>query len=324
MALLGCGTEADKTPLYGAPTPLPEDVPPAELLCQIRDEFSNLPMPLLDSMTYQGPWTRRPIGAAPVSHRGFHRIHLRPEGLRFLESHARIEIVASLAPMIVDPDYGGEAAMLLAGIPAGTDADQGRLTRYLAQQLYDSGYRSPDRRGAWDQFAGRTLSAIARLYGMTNRTSRIHERRIPEYRGSLEEALVELLEDFERSAPRLTSAVYRAFEPPPLQGSVAEWAQGRAAPALADDVSDFIDRHDRSFATMALFPLTVQESNNLGVREHVLMWLLGIQDTYWPTVIQRATGNELVAPLTSDFREQSAELVYALCPRNHESAAKLR
>ncbi len=319
LTLAGCGPEPPKAPLFGAPTPLPENVSPALLLCQIRDEFRELPMPLLERITYKGPWERRPIGAAPVRYRGFHRVALRAEGLAFLEAHARIELVASLAPMLIDPTHGGEAAVLLAGIPAGTDAQQSQLTRVLAQQVYDSGYRSPDRPGAWSEYAGRGLSSVPRLYGLGNTTSRIHARRVPGASGSLEAAIVGVLEDFETSVPRLPSSLYEAFEPPPLQGTVEEWARTRGPPELSDDARRFVERHEPVLAAMALFPLTVSDSSALGAPEHVLMWLLGLEHGYWPTVVQRATGNELSAPLTKAFRERSAEVLLGMCADKQET-----
>lgn len=312
--LSGCGEYEDsKQPLFGSPTPVSSGTAPTKLACDIRQEFKNLPMPLMERMSYKGDWVRRPIVAAPTHHRGFRRVHLRGEAIAFLRSHSRLELVVSLTPLLVDPTYGGEAATLLAGIPAGTDADQGRLTRSLAQQIYDSGYRSPNQGGTWHRVAHASVASVAPLYGLSNTTSRIHARHVREYAGSLEEAIVRILKSHGALTPSTIQSLYEPYENPPLQGDLREWAQGRPAPDLTGRAREFVQQHPGPFAAMALLPLSSTRGSSLSVSEHLLMWLLDSQEEYWPAMLRRASGNKLAAPLTKAFRREAAQRVLALC-----------
>lgn len=313
--LSGCSPPAPPKPLYGPSTPLAEGQAPLDALCGIQSEFAALPAPLMQRLSYRPPWTTRRLGATPTPHRGFHRVHLRDEGLAFAARHARLELVAALVPEFADPARGGEAAALLAGIPAGDDAAQGTATRALGALLHETGYRSPERSGRWHAAGAERFGAAAGLYGLGNATSQARRRAAAGDPDSLEAAIVAVLKDWERLVLKPVRQVYEVYPEPPPSGPLADWVAGRAPPGLAGDALTFLERHPNAFAALVVFPTVSLQGSGFDLDEQILMWLLGLEARYWPAMLRRPAGNELLGELLPAFRAEAVERIHAICAR---------
>ena len=309
----GCSNENDPLPLYGSPTKILPDETLTDAVCRIQEEFRALPEPLMQHTSYQSDWTSHPVGAAAVRHKGFYRIHLRQEALDFIQRHSRLELVASLTPLFIDPDVGGEAAVLLAGIPAGSDSMQGLTTRTLAGYIKQAGYQSPDQPGSWFANAEQKYSAAATLYGLTNKTSAIHKKQIPEYAGSLEEAIAGLLDDLSH-APLIPLAAGHLHVPQPHDvASVERWISNQEVPALKSKAQLFIDRHKGAFSGFVMLPLMPYPQSQLQTNELYMMWLLGLEQQSWPGMLQLSSGGKLPDAIRKQFRKTFVADIYRRC-----------
>ncbi len=311
---LSACSEEPIAPLYGAPTPIPINQQPMDVVCQIQNEFKQLPKPLMTRYSYQSEWTSRPIGAASVKHRGFVKVHLREEGLSFLQQHSRLEIVASLSPLIHDDELGGEVAVLLAGIPAGDKAEQGSLTRGLAGMIDQRAYSSPSRPGQWHSVDEFKFYYLNRFYGLLNTSARIHQREIDNYSGTLEQALEAVLQAYSKM-PAVPLAEGRVNIPQPHNdAAIAQWISEHGVPDLIPKAEQFIQQQRSNFAALALLPLMPQPSAYLESTEYYMMWLLSLEETFWPAVISVPRGELIPATLRQQLRQKIAETANGFCP----------
>lgn len=319
--LFSCSSDDDIPPLYGEPTPILTDQSPIEVVCAIQSEFKQLPKPLLQRQSFQSPWTSRPIGAANVDHQGFIRIHLHDEALVFLQQHSRLEIVASLTPLLNDPELSGEIAVLLAGIPAGNKSSQGSLTRDLANTIDRRSYASPQQPGQWHNVDEFKYHYFRRYYGLFNATSRIHKREIDTYQGSLEQALVNILEDYSK-APPLPLEGDRIFGPQSNDDeNIHRWITDHSIPALKPKAQNFINKYrvdvdnntNSLMGTIALLPTMPQPGTFMEATEYYMIWMLGVEDKYWPATIAKPHGEAIPAKLRNDLRREIVATLGNVC-----------
>ncbi len=310
--LAGCG-EDDKLPLYGSPTKILPDETLVSAICRIQEEFRKLPKPLMQRMSYIGDWTSYSIGAGTVRHKGFSRIHLRPEALKFLQRHSRLELVASLVPLFIDPDVGGEAAVLLAGIPAGSDSMQGLMTRNIAGVIERCGYKSPEQPGDWYDNVNQKYYIANSLYGLTNTTSKIHKKYMPEYEGSLENAIVDLLSAFSHSPRVFLGGKYPRMPQPHQEALVEKQISDHGVPVPVKKAQAFIDKYKGAFSGFVMLPLMPYPQSLLQQKEHYMMWLLGMEKQYWPAMLNLTSGKKLPKKIRKQFRKAYVEKVYSNC-----------
>lgn len=313
-AVVGC-SKPDVPPLYGAPTRIAKGQTPMDVVCAIQDEFKQLPKPLMERIRYRAPWTSKRVGSPEVRHRGFDRIHLRAEALAFIERHSRLELVASLTPLFTDADNGGEAAVLLAGIPAGTDAEQGRVSRALAAHIKETNYASPQHPGHWHEKAYESISLSGSLYGEINTTSRIHSKSITGYIGSLEEALVNNIRQYAKVSLLSLPRMYEQVPQPPLQGPLDAWIAAQSVPRLTGKARAFIEDNRNNFSALAVLPMMSLRSEYFETGDNYLMWMLGLEDRYWGGMLRRATGNVPTRAIKIAFRKEAGDIIRQFCAR---------
>ncbi len=314
VGLTGCNENSNnKLPLYGSPTKLLPNESLVDAICNIQEEFKTLPNPLMQRMSYKADWTSYKIGAAATHHKGFYRVHLRPEALKFLRQHSRLELVASLVPLFIDPNIGGEAAVLLAGIPAGSDSTQGLITRTIAGSIKQSGYKSPAQQGDWYDNVYQKYYIASSLYGLTNATSRIHKKQIPEYVGSLEEAIVDVLSAFSHSPLVFLKEGHLRMPQPHTEDSVKNWISSHSVPTPKSKSQTFIDKYKGDFSTIVMLPMMPFPQSKLQPYEHYMMWLLGLEKKYWPAMLHLTSGQKIPNTLTKEFRKAYVGSVYKKC-----------
>ena len=312
--IVGCSeNNNEKLPLYGSPTKLLPNESLVDAICNIQEEFKTLPKPLMQRMSYKADWTSYKVGAAATHHKGFYRVHLRPEALNFLRQHSRLELIASLVPLFIDPDVGGEAAVLIAGIPAGSDSAQGLITRTIAGSINRSGYKSRDQQGDWYDNVYQKYYIASSLYGLTNSTSRIHKKQIPEYVGSLENAIVDVLSALSHSPLVFLEEGYLRMPQPHTEDSVKSWISNHSVPSPNSKAQVFIDKYKGDFSTIILLPMMPYPQSDLQIYEHYMMWLLGKEKEYWPAMLSLTSGKEIPNKLKKQFRKAYVERAYKNC-----------
>lgn len=317
ILMLGCLTACtgDKSSaiLYGAPTPILQGESPTDTLCRIQEAFKSIPKPLIQSRAYQPPWTSYKIGAASVDYRGYHTIRLTPEALTFLRQHSRLELVASLIPLLRDPDLGGEAAALLAGIPAGTKSAQGGKTAKLAHALHESNYRTPENPGRWFENARANYAKANTLYGLINTTESIHQQRPANVEGTLESKIIGVLRAYSRVSLRAFQE--QPFMPQPHGDDLIKaWVQNQPVPALTPSAQEFVDANDKQFTALALFPLLPEPGQSpIKHNELLMMYLLNLQQNYWVTSMGFSSGKDYIRALKTEFQHKVQNAMAASC-----------
>ena len=106
--------------LLGEPTPIKAGQSPMDVLCEIRAEFMALPKPVLRRIVYHGKSSRkRRVEFGTLSTKflaAYYEFRLTDTAQQWAKGHTVAEISAALASLVLDPEVGGEAAVLLAGL----------------------------------------------------------------------------------------------------------------------------------------------------------------------------------------------------------------
>jgi len=315
LSLIACTGEHESTPLYGAPTTIAKSESPIDVVCRIQAEFKRLEKPLMKSMSYQSAWKSWKFGAAPVNYPGYHKVLLTDAGLEFLQKHSRLELVLSLTPLFSEAEIGGEAATLLAGIPAGNKSVQGGKTAGLASALDESFYRSPTRPGRWFDKVENYYARSNTLYGHINKTESIHRKRAENLEKSLEAKIIEQLDKYGNAPFKIFNE--RPYMPQPHDVErIRQWIANNKAPQLNEPGLNFINRDDALFSALALFPLLPSPNQSGLNRDQILMmYMLGLEDQYWPAMMQLSSGQKEINQLRNKFKQQLPKLFANLCNR---------
>lgn len=308
-----CSSEKDSLPLYGAPTTITPNESAIDTVCRIQAEFIDLPKPLMASLDYQPPWTSRNLGAAPVKHRGYHKVILTSAGLDFITRHSRLELVVSLTPLFEKPGIGGEAAVLLAGIPAGDKSVQRGITARLANAIKESHYRKPTDTGDWYVKAANYYSRVNTFSGLGNTTQNIHKKRPENLNQSLEAAIIEALRAYGK-AP-ITLFDERPYMPQPHnEERIKKWIKETSAPRLNDKANQFIHRNNRQFTALVLFPFLPEPGRSTLMRDEILMmYLLSMENKYWPAIMQLSSGKKHINKLRKEFQREVEIQIADIC-----------
>ena len=302
--------------LYGTPTTMEQGETPIDTVCRIQAEFRKLPKPLMDSMNYVYPWTSRKFGAASVEYDGYDTVQLTEEGLDFLRQHSRLELVLSLTPLFAEPGIGGEAATLLAGIPAGDKSAQRGKTAALASALADTYYRQPKRQGDWYKKAENYYSRSRSLYGHINKTESIYRERPDNFVNSLEAKILQQLDKYARAPYKIFDE--RPYMPQPHNvKTIREWVANNKAPQLNEPALEYIENDDALFSALALFPyLPPPQQSGLSRDQILMMYMLGLENKYWPAIMMLSSGQEEINQLRSEFKQIIPKQFENLCDKH--------
>ena len=310
--LSGCQDASEIKPVYGHPTHIGESADPLQALCNIQKSFVALAKPVQASKTYLPGWTSTNLGAAPVKHKGFYQFHLHEQSLRFISQHARLELVAALVPVFAKPNHGGEAATLLAGIPAGAPSTQGTTTATLANTLEQLAYRSVGKPGRWFTESQKTYSKAASLYGLQNSTESIHQQRPEGFSATLEARIIEVLKAHSHLPLNLLTSQPRMPQPH-NEKTIAAWIAQNDAPELVDQAKGFIQQYPKMFTAMVLFPLLPEPGRHLNRNEILMMYLLDMQNEYWPALLHLSSGQTQINVLRKKLQHSVQQIVSNSC-----------
>jgi len=297
---------------YGAPTPISAEQSMRDVVCEIRHELASLPQPLVAKHRYHGAWSEYKIGAGRFDWGPVHEIELTAAAREFSLSHSRVELIAALAPLLLDPSLGGRAAAILGGLPARSKPAL-RNTSALAAAVQSAQGGNPDAAIAWSPDFGVTRVATPlALYGLTNMGNRL-ERPVPrKYAGSFEARLDKLLTARSKLPMVIIgSTSVRPDAPvPPGRKTFEDLLAFAPTPGIDPRFQQFLDDHPRLDVLIAVFPLLHDRRSHRAGPLAELIWASQVQHRYWPLVV----GNPLINgnPYEDFLRELSSELI-AMC-----------
>jgi hypothetical protein len=289
---------------YGLPTPLADDQPMRVAACAIRGELEALALPIVKEHVYHDAWTEYKIAVGRSDHGSVHQIILTDEALAFVMSHSRTELIAALAPLLLDAESGGRAAAVLAALPARSKAALTN-TSSLAGAVQTARVDDPAVEVEWVPpemgrfYQSRVPSA---LYGLTNMGMRLGRSVPRNHRGSFEARLEQVL----LSRSNLTQPVLT------LNGELRAGARQTFDEMLADlpppkadgKFLEYLREFSRQDILIATFPLLRQGSRGSLMD---MIWASGTQDQLWPLVI----GNPIIEgdPYKAVHLEIATELI---------------
>jgi len=290
---------------YGKPTPLPDELPMRNVVCQIRAELAALPQPLVKKHVYHGAWTEHKFAAGKFNYGPFHEIKLTPAAQAFTRAHSRAELIAALAPLLADQAMGGRAAAILGALPVRTKSALSR-TSALAAAVIRAQVGDPAAPIRWNPERDAKLGisetvAPIQLYGLTNMGGRL-ERSVPrKLYGSFEARLERILLaqsklPFEKIKPTM---IPPEAPIPTGRPSYEDMIAYAPIPEIDARFEKFLEDFPRLDILVALYPFRPLPE---------LIWASHAQDRYWPLV----TGNPLIKgknPKKDFLREVTSELI---------------
>ncbi len=154
---------------------------------------------------------------------------------------------------------------------------------------------------------------VSSIYGFTNTTSRIHKKQIPEYAGSLEKAIVDLLDVLSHSQLVPLEKGYLHMPQPHDKALVEKWISDHGVPTLKSKAQTFTDRYKGEFSGFAMLPLMPYPQSLLQTNEIYMMWLLELEKEYWPAILQLTSGAKLLNKIRKQFRQVFVDRIYRSC-----------
>ena len=111
-ALQGCDSGRVKT----GPATAIQSRQPIDILCEIRENFKRLHLPVFTKIIYHKPWQERRFPDQLIKHGKRYTIVLTPESTEFIRTYAALELLVALSPLIVDEEYGVDVVALFDGM----------------------------------------------------------------------------------------------------------------------------------------------------------------------------------------------------------------
>ncbi len=252
-------------------------------VCAIRQELENLPPPVVARHVYHEAWTEYKFAAGRFYHRPVHQLILTDNARAFVLSHSRTELIAALAPLLLDPGTGGRAAAVLAGLPARSRSAL-RNTSALAKAVQSAQGGDPDAPIIWvPAKMGRFYQSQVptALYGLTNMGMRL-ERSVPRnYRGSFEARLEQVLLA-RGDLPGLVIAQGNERKAGPRQ-TVAQMLGDGSPPEADARFLKYLTDFSREDILISIFPWL--GAGGQGTLLVDIIWLNGDEERLWPLVI---------------------------------------
>lgn len=288
-----CGFSGEKKP-WGDATPIPEGHSPLDVIRTIQNEFIQLKKPILKKFKYHKQWKKRRFADSTYTYGPFWEVVLTAETYDFFKKHTPREIFAALTPLLFDPQMGGEAAVLLSGIPA-KDLETAS-TLHLGRLLMEIGYESPEDKGIWDIRSARCNSYI----GYPGINFDAYETPID---GTLDQAIYTVLKEeynvrnhpkrdyFEPLSAQLEGKTFKTLD---------EFAATHLKPKPSEKFDQFLASHKDLFSSTVLL---ASSRNNM----IALMWSLDLESEYWPLSVSLAVFDHTPFRMAR-FKNQMSEM----------------
>ena len=269
----------DSEAYFGPVTIIDKNEMPIDAMRRIYHEFIEIKKPVLKKIIYKSK------GVMPRIEGTFHlRIHKLPsyyeyiltdEAKKFVGRHTGAEITATLLPLVMHPDYGGECAVIITAIATHytfrnntPSYHVSKLSSKISHYLQQSGYRSPTKPGKWDN----SYASGFREHYSTGLIS-YYPRHAPT--NSLHQKLIELKE------------VSRKYEPawvwiPFIDSkSFNDWLLQNKLPEYPPNVKlhlSLIENFGNEFLVLGSYP---HPSNDKKINPNFTYYILNIREC-WP------------------------------------------
>jgi hypothetical protein len=275
----------------GTPTPMSPETGFVELVCVLQLQFRSLHKPIMtDFRAIEA--TKRSIVAEfsryPESLPRYYRYDVTEEAQAWLGSHTSAELSIALAPMMFDPEIGGEAAVAIASLASNRTFrtnqmgyHQSSIAAEFTEALYSTGYRSPASRGSWSEEVAASLYVPSELaVAFSHEEADTFDYRI--------RSLGETLRYYENGLMPQLMYGDGAFSP---VATLEEWAEVNGLPNPPDSSGhEALSAWQREEIILATLPT--------GFPNGVLVYFLGLE-RYWPMMYSYT---HLVAETRSDSR----------------------
>jgi hypothetical protein len=116
----GCSEKTNDINLVGIPTVINPGETPLDVMRRIYIEFVELEKPILKEIIFHKEGSRSMrvdvVNSTTEKLPSYYQYILTEEANDFIRKHSVPEIIASLLPIVMHPENGGEAAVLITGI----------------------------------------------------------------------------------------------------------------------------------------------------------------------------------------------------------------
>ena len=283
----------DSEAYFGPATIIDKNEMPIDAMRRIYHEFIEIKKPVLKKIIYKSK------GVMPRIEGTFHlRIHKLPsyyeyiltdEAKKIVGRHTGAEITATLLPLVMHPDYGGECAVIITAIATHytfrnntPSYHVSKLSSKISHYLQQSGYRSPTKPGKWDN----SYASGFREHYSTGLIS-YYPRHAPT--NSLHQKLIELKEVSRKYEPAWMWIPFidsKSFKDWLLQNKLPEY------PPNAKLHLSLIENFGNEFLVLGSYPL---RSDNNRINPNFIYYIMNIREC-WPATYR------LSHMLNYDFR----------------------
>ncbi|MFK8028316.1 MAG: hypothetical protein AB8C40_09695 [Gammaproteobacteria bacterium] len=183
----------------------------------------------------------------------------------------------------------------------------------MAAALAETYYRQPNRQGDWYDKAENYYSRVRSLYGHINKTESIHQTRADNLEDSLEAKIIQQLDNYARTPYKLFYK--RPYMPQPHNiESIRKWIADHQPPQLNESALNYVNNEDGLFSALALFPyLPSPQQSGLNRDQILMMYMLGMEDKYWPAIMQLSSGQKEINQLRKEVKKIIPKQFENLC-----------
>ena len=154
--------EAENAEAYFGPaTIIDKNEIPIDAMRRIYQEFLKIKKPVLKKIKYKRkgvmPRIHGTFGFKLYELPSYYEYILTDEAKNFVGRHTGAEIIATLLPLVMHPDYGGECVVIIAAIVTHYTFRNdthlyhvSEISSDISYYLQQSGYNSPSKPGKWD------------------------------------------------------------------------------------------------------------------------------------------------------------------------------
>lgn len=288
----GCSEDTNNINLVGTPTVINPGETPLDVMRRIYIEFTDLEKPILIGIIFHKEDSRSMnvdvVNFTTETLPSYYQYLLTKEANKFISRHTVPEIIATLLPIVMHPEDGGEAAVLLTGILTNykyRTHEYGRhvskISHHTSHFLYSTGYRSVSEKGQWNYD-----SAIA--FGFYNKEIVLADRYLC-FRGTDSDLLSDKSKYDENSLHYQLSQIVDDvwwYESNLLRyqfkraNSLKEWLILNPCPPVLDQTKYklFSEKYDKEFLILGSYPL--------GLKPDIIIHTIGLKK-YWPIVYKK-------------------------------------
>lgn len=292
LFLVSCSPNTNDIKLLGTPTEIGADETPIDVMRRIYVEFVALRKPLLKKTRIHKQRSRTmfiDFSFTKETLPSYYEYVLTDEAYDFISKHSYAEITASLLPILLHPEHGGEAAVLIVGMMTSfryATHEYGRHVSHLSHDtshfLFSTKYRSPMERGQWNCDRAIAFNYCDKKNSMRRFAGAYKHLCFTGSSADFSAGIFEYKEDtlhFQLSRLQHDNFYYENGLVPKYSlsaaSSFAEWLEINPPPPMPEPAEHtrILIEHGVEFVTLGLFPAEMKPG--------LVVHALGLQK-YWP------------------------------------------